>query len=208
MMTLVLSAPINAQQLNFTLYDIQKNPIENMVIYLEPVNDLALPKTNKSITIGQLNKSFAPYVSIIQVGNTVNFKNQDDITHHIYSPVGDNKFEFKIRSGQTHSKADFNNAGEIAMGCNIHDWMSGYLLILETPYFAKSDAQGQLTINVAQAEKYRVTVWHPNLETDNNREMYLMDTRETSTMSITLTAPISDLPEQKSEDDFDFLSDY
>ena len=98
-----------------------------MVVYLQPEDDISLPFNEKVVEVGQFDRSFTPYISIMQLGNKVNFKNKDDITHHIYSPIGDNKFSFKIRAGESQMKSDFQQTGEVAMGCNIHDWMSGYL---------------------------------------------------------------------------------
>lgn len=99
-----------------------------MVVYLQPQDDIFLTLNENIVEVGQFDRSFTPYISVIQLGNTVNFKNRDDITHHIYSPIGDNKFSYKINAGQSASKSDFQQTGEVAMDCNIHDWMSGYLL--------------------------------------------------------------------------------
>ena len=110
-----------------------------MVVYLQPEDDISLPFNEQIVEVGQFDRSFTPYISVMQLGNKVIFKNKDDITHHIYSPIGDNKFSFKISAGESQIKRDFQQTGEVAMGCNIHDWMSGYLLIVDTPLFGKTN---------------------------------------------------------------------
>jgi len=182
--------------------------LEDMVVYLEPLDGQILDQTSKEIVVGQLGKSFTPYISVSQVNSKVNFVNQDDITHHIYSAGSDNKFSFKIRAGQTNSSAQFAHVSEVAMGCNIHDWMSGYLLVVNTPYFAKTNKVGQVNFNIAVQGKYNVVVWHPQMKSKNNRMIKEEIISTNSTITFTLKNEMSEIPLQESDDDFDFLSDY
>jgi len=179
-----------------------------MVVYLQPENDISLPLNENVVEVGQLDRSFTPYISVMQLGNTVNFKNRDDITHHIYSPIGDNKFSFKISAGQAQSKSDFRQTGEIVMGCNIHDWMSGYLLIVDTPLFGKTDKSGSLNLVVTQEGKYQLIVWHPQLEVANNRFYQQVDLSESTSITVKINHEMLKISAQKNEEDFDFLSDY
>ena len=100
------------------------------------------------------------------------------------------------------------SAGTVAMGCNIHDWMSGYLLILETPYFGKTDSNGQVIIEVAQAGSYNVVVWHPQMREEDHRISKVLSVDKVSTVEMKLLKPLAELPSQKNDEDFDFLSDY
>jgi plastocyanin len=140
-----------------------------MVVYIEPLAGQVAPQTQAEISIGQRDKSFTPYISVIQRHQKVSFVNHDDITHHIYSVDSDNKFDFKIKAGMANTEQDFEKSAEIAMGCNIHDWMSGYLLVLDTPYFAKTDSSGIAKVSLAQKGLYKVVIWHPQLSAENNR---------------------------------------
>jgi len=220
--------------INILVTNKQSQPITDVIVYLQPLSGQTLPLAEQAITIGQKNKSFAPYLTVMQAGQTVLFANQDDITHHIYSADNLNKFAFKIRAGETKEKSAFtselvtnkesdyksvNKATEIAMGCNIHDWMSGYLLIVNTPYYNKTNTQGLATFSIASAGKYQAVIWHPQLNSKNN-QMSMPITIEhqpspnnlsqmkTTQYHFQLTNEMNDIPEQKNEDDFDFLSDY
>mgnify|MGYP003384733356 CR=1 FL=1 len=183
-------------------------PLADMVVYLEPLEGQLLEKSSKEVVIGQRNKSFTPYISVSQVNSKVNFVNQDDITHHIYSAGSDNKFSFKIKAGQTNSSARFYHETEVAMGCNIHDWMSGFLLVVNTPYFAKTDENGQVVFDIASLGKYKIVVWHPQMQSKNNRLIKKEAVLANSAFTFILNHPMAEIPLQESDDDFDFLSDY
>jgi plastocyanin len=185
-----------------------KKPLENLVVYIEPVHHTITSKNTQTLEIGQKDKSFIPYISVMQLGNDVIFNNQDNITHHIYSPVGDNKFSLKIRSGQQTMKSDFSKAGEVSMGCNIHDWMSGYMLIVDTPYYAKSNKIGNTKIIIEKPGLYKVIVWHPQMNATDNRITKEINVDSSMEVTMQLSKPMNEIPSQESEDDFDFLSDY
>ncbi|WP_085300488.1 cupredoxin domain-containing protein [Cognaticolwellia mytili] len=197
-----------ADKFSLSLFDADNRPMQDMVAYLEPIDDIKLEKVTKIIEVGQLGRAFTPYISVMQRGNSVDFRNRDDITHHIYSPVGENKFSFKIKAGQSQSKDDFEELGEVAMGCNIHDWMSGYLLVVDTPLFAKSDPLGQISLDVQQTGKYKLIIWHPQLDAENNRVSREISFPKDNKVTMTITNKILMISEQKNEEDFDFLSDY
>ena len=85
---------------------------------------------------------FAPHVLAVPEGATVNFPNQDRVNHHVYSFSKVQPFQFPLYGqGKTRSMK-FDHAGTVAVACNIHDSMSAYIRIVDTPYFAMTDASG------------------------------------------------------------------
>jgi plastocyanin len=207
--TLMLnSSTLLADELNINLVDNNNKPLKNMVVYLQPLDEIVLPMSNNVVEIGQLDRSFTPYISVMQLGNEVSFNNQDNITHHIYSPIGENKFSFKLRAGKSQSKQDFQQVGEVAMGCNIHDWMSGYLLIVDTPLFGKTNDKGFISFDISHAGQYEVIVWHPKLDSEQNRIKQLITWQKTQQLTIKIENTISALSVQENDDEFDFLFDY
>lgn len=207
---LTVITPISSFAVNVsvTTLSVKGKPLTGLVVYVEPLEHQAMPVNHKTVVVGQHFKAFAPYISVTQLGNPVEFINQDDITHHIYSAVGKDRFSFKIKAGQQRIKTNFSEPGEVAMGCNIHDWMSGYLLLLKTPYYAKTDSNGKVVLTIIQPGKYQLTVWHPQMQEPNNRIKQIIDLQTDKTITIRLTSNMKPLPAQKSADDFDFLSDY
>jgi len=184
-----------------------------VVVYLTP-HDKSKPlqDNQQELVISQQDKKFAPYIAVTQRGNKLQFENKDDITHHIYSVSGKNNFELKIKAGENKLSAPLQNAEEVAMGCNIHDWMSGYVLVVDTPYYAKTNKQGLAQVELAHAGKYTLTVWHPQLDEQHNKVEQIIDVKpnqsERQSWSINLTRELLDVPTQENQDDFDFLEEY
>jgi plastocyanin len=83
-----------------------------------------------------IDREFTPYVSVIQTGTRVEFPNRDPIQHHVYSFSPAKTFEIKLYSGRSPESILFDKPGVITIGCNIHDWMIAYVLVVPTPYFA------------------------------------------------------------------------
>ena len=182
--------------------------VPDLVVYLQPLEGQILPKTTEIVTISQQEKAFSPYITVSQKGNKVNFENKDDITHHIYSVNSDDKFAFKIQAGTNHLSESFDHESEIAMGCNIHDWMSGSLLVVDTPYFAKTDSNGSVSFSLDEKGKYQVIVWHPQLPEKDNRLSQQFNSNDDSNIKFILQKNLETIPAQESNDDFDFVSDY
>lgn len=199
-----------AAELIVNLVDVDNKPVENVVVYAIPTTGVeGLPVNTNPLTINQEGKKFAPYVTVMQKGQSITFNNKDDITHHIYSVSGDNRFEFKLKANSTKTTQKMEAAEEIAMGCNIHDWMSGYTLVVDTPYFGKTDEKGRLSLPLAASGDYKITVWHPQLDVENNRfEQTYQVNQAQSVLDLTLPKALLPLPEQLGEDDFDFLEEY
>lgn len=206
----LFASQANAAELVINLVDVNDDKVENVVVYATPTSGLeGLPANTGKLTINQEGKKFAPYVTVMQKGQAIEFNNKDDITHHIYSVSGDNRFEFKLKANSSKSTQVIDSAEEIAMGCNIHDWMSGYTLVVDTPYYGKTDDDGKLILPVQSPGEYKVTVWHPQLDVPTNRiEKTYSLTTEQSVLNIKLPKALLPLPEQLGEDDFDFLEDY
>jgi len=209
----LLPASLFAGQLDVQVSGPDGNPVSDVIVFAEPLEATAVTARNTDpLIIAQKNKAFAPYIGVVQRDNAVRFVNQDDITHHIYSVSGNNRFSFKIAAGGSQqilaSAGDANTVEEVAMGCNIHDWMSGYLLVVDTPWFASTDDQGMVALPVEKNGRYRLNVWHPQLQTPDHRMRQEIAFNGEMKVSMTLAAPLARIPEQAGEDDFEFLEEY
>ncbi len=159
------SAQVPAAGVTSMVSDSAGQPVENAVISLTP-RDGALPPPAAiapSVKMDQWGKQFTPYVLPVRVGTQVQFPNRDNIKHHVYSFSPAKRFELKLYSSGTAQPVLFDKPGIVPLGCNIHDWMLAYIYVLETPYFAKTDAQGHATIDSLPEGIYHVEVWHPRL---------------------------------------------
>jgi plastocyanin len=112
--------------------------------------------------LDQRDSQFAPHVLPITVGTAVGFPNSDRVRHHVYSFSPIKRFELPLFSGRAAAPVTFGQAGVATLGCNIHDWMIAYVVVLDTPYFGRSDADGRATIDAPPGE-YRLRIWHERL---------------------------------------------
>ncbi|MBY4595174.1 methylamine utilization protein [bacterium BD-1] len=110
----------------------------------------------------QRNTAFLPGVLPIQAGTAVSFPNSDSVRHQVYSFSAPRPFELPLYSGTPPEPVVFDKPGVVVVGCNIHDWMIGHIVVLDTPYFGKSGADGRVALS-APAGEYTLRAWHPRL---------------------------------------------
>ena len=111
-------------------------------------------------TMDQINKTFVPGLLPIVVGTRVHFPNHDQIHHHVYSFSRTKSFELPLYKGEDAAPVLFDKVGVVKVGCNIHDWMSGIILVLPTPYFAVTDEDGRFTLSDLPHGTYKLAAWH------------------------------------------------
>jgi plastocyanin len=158
---LAVVLPAAAADFSCTVTSSKGEPIAEAVVYLVPLDATApAVPANAQIEIAQQAQEFTAYVTVVQAGTKVVFPNRDNVQHHVYSLSKPKKFELPLYNpGQAESMV-FEIPGLVTIGCNIHDWMISHLVVVPTPWFAKSDAAGVARIT-APAGRYRLEVWHP-----------------------------------------------
>jgi len=114
--------------------------------------------------VDQVDKQFVPYVKAVFVGSTVRFPNSDNIRHQVYSFSPVKKFELPLYAGTNAPPVIFDKPGVVVLGCNIHDWMIGYIYVADTPFFAKTGPLGTASITDLPPGEYRVRIWHPSMD--------------------------------------------
>ena len=114
-------------------------------------------------TMDQRDHAFVPHVLIVETGTLVHFPNNDAVSHHVYSFSPTRSFELPLYKGTLHPPLPFDTPGLVTLGCNIHDDMLGYILVVDTPYFAKTDAHGMALFDELPEGSYSVNVWTPRL---------------------------------------------
>lgn len=114
--------------------------------------------------VDQVDKQFVPYVKPVYVGSTVRFPNSDNVRHQVYSFSPAKKFELPLYAGTNAPPVTFDKPGVVVLGCNIHDWMIGYIYVAETPFFAKTGPLGTASISDLPPGEYHVRIWHPSMD--------------------------------------------
>lgn len=110
--------------------------------------------------VDQVEKTFVPGILPIMVGTYVRFPNHDQIQHHVYSFSPTKTFELPLYKGEAAPAVLFDKVGVVKIGCNIHDWMSGIILVLPTPHFTVTDASGKYVLENVPEGNYTLVVWH------------------------------------------------
>lgn len=118
--------------------------------------------------MAQRNIQFDPFVLIVPVGADVAFPNLDSVRHHVYSFSPAKTFELKLYGKDETRIVHFDKPGVVQLGCNIHDGMIAFIVVVDTPFAAKTDAQGVATIHDAPAGAQGVTIWRPYLRAAGN----------------------------------------
>lgn len=162
---LCLSVAAQSGTLNVSIVDQSGHAVEDAVVAVSAVDARAArPAGDTDGVIDQINKTFVPYVTAVRVGTLVRFPNSDNIHHHVYSFSPPKRFELPLYAGKSAAPVLFDKPGIVVMGCNIHDWMVGYVFVSDTPYFGKSEAKGVVQLRDLPAGEYLVRVWHPDMD--------------------------------------------
>lgn len=160
--TLLLAAATQANEIQVSVRDAAGQPLADAVVYAEPARGGGAVKGRKEVLIEQIGKTFVPYVSVVQTGTFVNFPNRDSVRHHVYSFSPAKTFEIKLFTGVPANPVQFDKAGEVVIGCNIHDQMIAHILVVDTPHFAKSGKEGAVKLDGLAPGDYTLRVWHPD----------------------------------------------
>jgi hypothetical protein len=154
-----------AGELRAFVKDQKGQPIEDAVVLAMPLDE-----RNKGLfkpphdEVDQIDKDFVPHVKVVTPGTNVSFPNKDNVRHHVYSFSPAKTFELPLYSGTPAKPVHFDKTGQVTLGCNIHDWMLGYVYVADTPFFGKSPKDGKVLIANVPAGEYSVRVWHPDMK--------------------------------------------
>lgn len=149
--------------LRIDLRTTKDQPVANAVVSLTPADGAPVPSAAGQVhQIVQQGQEFSPYVTAVPVGSTVVFPNRDTVQHHVYSLSKAKKFELPLYDPGRSERIVFDRPGVVTLGCNIHDWMLAYIVVVPSPWFAVSDESGRITIS-APPGVYHLEVWQPRL---------------------------------------------
>jgi len=143
--------------------DAAGKPLPQAVVFLESRDARAAVKPAAGVEIAQAARQFAPQVSVVPVGTAVSFPNRDTVRHHVYSFSATKKFEIKLYVGTPAAPVVFDQPGIAVLGCNIHDQMAAWVVVVDTPYYAQTGADGRVSLPAVPPGSYRLRAWHASL---------------------------------------------
>lgn len=177
-----------AGELSVTVVDVSGQPVPEVAVYATRVDPahrgadraessespkpvtatqiaaLAARQANrKAAVMDQRERAFVPHILVVEAGAVVEFPNSDDFLHHVYSFSSAKPFELPLYGRLDRPSLAFDEPGLVTLGCNIHDAMLGYILVVDTPYSSITDRSGQAILSGLPAGTYQVAAWTPRL---------------------------------------------
>ncbi|MBN8428142.1 MAG: hypothetical protein J0L65_11810 [Xanthomonadales bacterium] len=134
---------------------------QDVVIYLQPDTPVMLNPPAEPVRIVTSRKAFVPRVTPVQRGSRVVFPNQDPILHNAFSSTPGAVFDVGLYGkDQQGEPVVLQQAGLVNVFCNVHHSMRAYVLVLDTPYFVRPDAQGRFVLRDLPAQAGMLHAWH------------------------------------------------
>jgi plastocyanin len=141
--------------------DARGAPVPDALVYVVPEGRKP-PPPSRAAVLDQKNRMFVPHILPIQTGTAVTFPNSDNVRHQVYSFSSAKRFQLPLYAGTPGAPVVFDKPGVVTLGCNIHDQMSAYLVVVDTPYFALT-AEGRAELPGLPDGRYDVRVWYAGM---------------------------------------------
>jgi plastocyanin len=165
LLVVILALPLGAATLTVDVKNARGVALQDAVVYAIRDGQTSAP-ARRTAVMDQKNRTFVPHVLPIQVGTAVRFPNNDDIRHQVYSFSSAKTFQLPLYTGTPSNPIVFDKPGVATLGCNIHDKMSAYIVVVDTPHFAATPKNGRVALQNLAAGKYVLHVWHPELKAE------------------------------------------
>jgi plastocyanin len=192
---LALTAPVAAGTLTVRIVDVAGKPVRDAVVTFYPTAGARAPRPVGRYVVPQQNLQFHPFLTIVPVGADISFPNFDNTKHHVYSFSPAKRFELKLFAKDQSRTVHFDKPGVVALGCNIHDQMSAFIVVTDSAWTARTNAQGMAALSDAPNGPGRLIVWHPYLRASNGMiEQALAPGQRSISFSIRLRPPPPAMP--------------
>jgi plastocyanin len=161
--TLALGGTTSANEIKGKVSVLGIKSAENIAVYVDVIADKKFDSPKDHVVVNQQKMTFLPHVVAVQQGTTVDFLNNDPVGHNVYWPSisGNKKLSHNLGTWPKGEKKpfQFNDLGTASLLCNVHPEMSGYVVVVPTPYFAVTDKDGNFEIKNIPAGKYTLKTW-------------------------------------------------
>ena len=138
----------------------QSEDLGDVIVWLETAGSARARTSATTATIQLRGRQFAPRVAVVPEGSKVEFPNSDSFSHNVFSKAPDGAFDTGVFPRGRTKDQTFREAGVFPIYCNIHPRMTGYIVVLKTPYYAQAGEDGRFSIAGVPAGSYVMRVWH------------------------------------------------
>jgi len=192
---LALAAPVGAGTLTVRVVDGSGKPVRDAVVTLYPSSGARAPRPSGRYVVSQKNLQFHPFLAIVPVGADISFPNFDNTKHHVYSFSAAKRFELKLFAKDQSRTVHFEKPGVVALGCNIHDQMTAFIVITDSAWTARTNGQGMVAFDDAPGAPGKLTVWHPYLRAPGGMvQQALSAGQRNARFSVRLRPPPAQMP--------------
>ena len=175
----------------------------NILVYLAKVPSVSVDITGTRFVMDQQDLTFIPHILPVLVGSTVNFPNNDKVSHNVFSLSRSKKFNLgSYKSGESKTVL-FDKPGIVEVRCDVHAEMLAYILVMKSPFWAVTDEKGRFEIPDSKsleqngikgitglpAGKYVIKAWHKKLKTHKKSAMVPTDGRVSVQLNINRGVP-------------------
>lgn len=130
------------------------------VVWVDAASDAAADAAPAEAVVAQQKYQFAPGVLVVRRGTSVAFPNRDDEYHSVFSYSKPKRFDLgRYARDETPATVTFEQPGVVQLFCEIHEHMRGTVVVVDTPWFARSDAEGRYRIDGLPAGPHTVHAW-------------------------------------------------
>lgn len=130
------------------------------VVYFRPATPVPVTVPEVPFVLATERKTFVPRVLPIPMGSSVRFPNNDPILHNVFSTTKEAAFDLGLYGRSEGESYRFAQPGVIRVYCNVHHAMVAHVLVMDTPFFTKPDAQGRFRLSGVPAGPGELLVWH------------------------------------------------
>ena len=141
--------------------------------------------------MGQKDKAFIPRVVVVPTGSRVDFRNDDEFYHNVFSLSDAQRFDTGLYAGGLLYSQTFDKPGPVELLCNIHASMLGYVVVVDTPYYAQPRSNGTFLIRSVPPGRYELTTWH---ESSTKPVKQNLDVPEGGAHGVTVKLPVDRVP--------------
>lgn len=136
---------------------------ENIAVYIDAIPGKKFDHPSQHASVDQRNMIFVPRTLVVLRGTTVDFLNGDTVAHNVFWPSisGDKRLRHNmtIVSPTQKKSFEFDDLGAAQLLCNLHPEMIGYVVVVPTPYFALTSADGSFLIKDVPPGTYTLKTW-------------------------------------------------
>lgn len=182
---MLLSSAAGAADLRIRVITPDGEPVANAVVSV-PGELTAVALRAEPLEMAQVDIQFDPFVLVVPRGADVVFPNRDRVRHHVYSFARGNRFELELYGREQERSVRFDVAGPVPLGCNIHDQMIAFIRVVDTPFAARTDADGRAVLAGLPAGSTTLTVWHPYGNAEDNVVTLAIDPAGGTEATVTL----------------------